>query len=83
MPMFNLTKENNMLFGKQANLLQNIEHVNIVDKWARIQGYSCNDADSLYLADRIRQYFPEYREQDLLELSDQVKQILVCANSII
>ena len=84
MPSLNLIKENNMLFGKQANILENIEHVNIIDKWARIQGFSCNESDCLYLADRAKKYFgTDYREQDLIELSDQIKQILVCSNSLL
>ena len=71
------------MFGKQKNILENFDHVNILDRWIRIEGYSNNESDSLYLADKVKQYFPEYRDQDLLELSDQLKQILVCANMLL
>lgn len=72
------------MFNKQANILENLDHVNIVDKWARIQGFTCNDSDCLYLAEKIKEYFGKvYRENDLIELSDQVKQILVCSNTLL
>ena len=71
------------MFGKQKNILENFDHVNILDRWIRIEGYANNETDSLYLADKVKQYFPEYREIDILDLSDQLKQILVCANMLL
>ena len=61
------------MFGKQKNILENFDHVNIVDKWARIQGFTCNESDCLYLAEKIKEYFGKvYRDQDLLDRSIQV-----------
>lgn len=84
MPSLNLTKENSMLSRTHRNILENIEHVNIIDKWARIQGFTCKESDCLYLAEKVKEYFGKvYRDQDLFELSDQIKQILVCSNSLL
>ena len=81
MPMF--FNSGVIMFDKKMSILDNLDHVNILDRWIRIEGYSNNESDSLYLAERVKQYFPEYRDQDLLELSDQLKQILVCANMLL
>lgn len=73
-----------MLPRTHTNILENIEHVNIIDRWIRIAGYTCNESDCLYLAEKVKEYFGKvYRDQDLFELSDQIKQILVCSNSLL
>lgn len=58
-------------------LLNNCDHVCLIDKWALIAGYAPNnESDMLYLADKVKQYFPEYRECDLYNLADTLKQLV-------
>jgi hypothetical protein len=64
---------------KAKNILENLEHVNLVDRWIHVCNYANNEADRMYLAERIKKYFPEYRESDLLELSDKLESIFALA----
>jgi hypothetical protein len=65
-----MSKEINKLFS-------NLNHINILDRWIRVSGYSNIETDRVYLAEKIRQYFPEYRSADLLELSDCLERLFV------
>jgi len=56
-------------------LFNNLEHIQIIDKWFRIGKYENIEQDRFYLASKIKQYFPEYRECDCFELSDSLESI--------
>jgi hypothetical protein len=64
---------------KAKNILENLDHVNIIDRWIHVCNYANNDADRMYLAEKVKEYFTCYHNYDLIELSDHLKTIFELA----